>query len=413
MSVRLKRTDILLKNLTLSENMKKFLLLFILMAYLQEGFCQSSIKTNKFKSNLSGLAIIRPDAKIGLSNAGWKYDRYTTLPSLDANQKMIVADIKGSGIITHIHFTRHSPAVLNQPEIIREMAARGVVLEIWFDNAEEPAVHCPLADFFADGCNGRSVDFSTPLIECVPVSYNCYIPMPFKTRAVVILRNDTDYNLMNYSYVEWEPIKFWDKSFGYFHATYNRKSFQLAANTDETFFEVIGTGHVIGRQFSVVTDEPLFKEFRMVMEGNNEIDIDGNLRQVDYLGSEDSFTFSWGFQRPYTGLRSGMPYIFDTDTLTMLSIYRFHDHQPIPFNKSLRWHINWGFEGGKRGYDNPSSDLKAPFGSQWAAALSNNRCWVDYATVHYWYQTIPGGYNHQVLPPPSERMKRIVHSKFK
>ena len=67
----------------------------------------------------------------GFVNAGWKYDRYTDLPSLDANKTMPVADLKGPGIIRHIHFTRHHP---------KELMARGVVLEIWFDDAK----HQPL-----------------------------------------------------------------------------------------------------------------------------------------------------------------------------------------------------------------------------------------------------------------------------
>ena len=36
-----------------------------------------------------------------------------------------------------------------------ELFARGIVLEIYFDGAKTPAVHCPVADFFGDGCGGR------------------------------------------------------------------------------------------------------------------------------------------------------------------------------------------------------------------------------------------------------------------
>jgi hypothetical protein len=70
--------------------------------------------------------------------------------------------------------------------------------------------------------------------------------------------------------------------------------------------EVAGTGHLIGRQYSVVTDEPIFRSFTCVMEGNNEVDIDSQPRKLDYLGTEDSFTFSWGFQRTFAGLRAGL-----------------------------------------------------------------------------------------------------------
>jgi hypothetical protein len=347
------------------------------------------------------IAVIRPDLETGFSNAGWKHDRYADLPSLDAHKSITLADLKGPGIIRHIHITRH----LLQP---KELVARGVVLEIWFDDAKEPAVQCPLADFFGDGCNGEAMDFSAPLVECAPGSYNAYIPMPFKARARVVLRNDTDVDIKDYSYVEWENLPEWNDKLGYFHATFNRKCFQLTKDTNEVFFKVEGAGHLIGRQYSVVSDEPLFGGLAYVMEGNNEVDIDGRPRKLDYLGSEDSFTFSWGFRQPFAGLRAGMTFI-KGDMPAKLSIYRFHDHQPIRFNKSLTWRINWDQERELyEGWDKPSQDAKAPLGSPWAAALAKGGCWVDYATVYYWYQSVPGGYRHTPLPTVAERAKLML-----
>jgi len=127
---------------------------------------------------------------------------------------------------------------------------------------------------------------------------------------------------MDYSYVEWENLPEWNDNLGYFHATYHRKSFQLNKTSDEMFFEVEGAGHVVGRQFSVVTDEPVFNAgapFNIIMEGNNEIDIDGQPRRIDYLGTEDSFGFSWGFRQTFAGLHAGMTLV-KTDLPIMLSI---------------------------------------------------------------------------------------------
>jgi hypothetical protein len=338
---------------------------------------------------IAGMARIQRNLKTGFANGGWKYDRYQELKSLDAGTEIVVADLKGPGVIRHTHTTRHHP---------EELFTRGIVLEIWFDDAKEPAVECPLGDFFGDGCNGKSSDFSSLLVECAPWSYNCYFPMPFRTRARVILRNDTDRNAMDYSYVEWEALPEWDETLGYFHATYARKCFQLTRKSEVTFFETRGAGHLVGRQFSVVTDEPLFKAFQYVMEGNNEVDIDGVLRRMDYLGTEDSFTFSWGFQRTFAGLRAGMPFVETQGEppVNRLSIYRFHDHMPIRFNTSLRWTINWSHEQGF---------IKQP---QWREAVEQGRCWVDYATVFYWYADRPGGYKHQALRPVAERQKPML-----
>ncbi len=333
------------------------------------------------------VAEIKPEIRTGFAHAGWKYDRYSEMPSLDAGTRMTLADLKGPGIIRHIHVTRHQN---------EQLTSRAVVLEIYFDGAKTPAVMCPLADFFGDGCNGQSMHFSSKFIECAPWSYNCYFPMPFKESARVVLRNDTDHDIMDYSFVEWENLPEWNDRLGYFHATYQRKCFQLTKDTDEVFFEVEGTGHILGRQFSVITDEPFFRAYNTVMEGNNEIDIDGRQRQIDYLGTEDSFTFSWGFQETFVADRVGMTLVEPGD-LNRLSIYRFHDHAPIRFNKSLKWHINW---------QNEHAFTRNP---AWHKAVADDGCWVDYATVHYWYQTVPAGFEHQPLRPLGDRMKTMLH----
>ncbi len=334
------------------------------------------------------VAEIKPEIRSGFAHAGWKYDRYSDMPSLDAGARMTLADLKGPGIIRHLHVTRHQD---------EQLASRGVVLEIYFDGAKTPAVMCPLADFFGDGCGGDSMNFSSKFIECAPWSYNCYFPMPFKNSARVVLRNDTGRDLMDYSFVEWENLPEWNERLGYFHATYQRKCFQLTKDTDEVFFEIEGSGHILGRQFSVITDEPFFRSFNAVMEGNNEIDIDGRQRQIDYLGTEDSFTFSWGFRETFVGDRVGMTLVEPGD-LNRLSIYRFHDHMPIRFNESLKWHINWQNE--KFFIGNPA----------WHKAIADGGGWIDYATVHYWYQNVPGGFEHQSLRPLADRMKTMLHS---
>jgi len=336
--------------------------------------------------SIAELPLIRKAVRVGFSNGGWKYDRYKDLQSLDAHTRMTLADLQGPGVIKHIHTTRHHPS---------ELFARGIVLEIYFDDAQEPAVLCPLADFFGDGCNGRAMDFSSRFIECAPWSYNCYFPMPFKSRARIILRNDTGKDAGNYCYVEWESLPEWNPGLGYFHATYQRKAFQLTNATNELFFHVQGAGHVIGRQFSIATDEPRFRDFTFVMEGNNEIDIDGKPRAIDYLGTEDSFGFSWGFQKTFGGLHAGMSLVEHGDR-NFLSVYRFHDSMPLRFNRELLWRINWEYE--------RSSIPEAA----WRKAAAQGGLGVDYATVHYWYQDVPGGYHHQPLHSVEERKKPLL-----
>jgi len=318
------------------------------------------------------LARSRPAAAQGSVSALWPCDkRWKGTPELKGRTSVTIADLKGPAVITMLR--------------ISKVASRGVILEISFDGEAEPAVRCPLPDFFGDGCNSRSMDFSTRFIEVVPAAYNCYFPMPFKTSAKVALRNETGADHGAYSVVEWQALPAWDPQLNYFHATWQRRGFVLTDKTRQEFFRVAGRGHLVGRQFSIATDDPSFSRFGFVMEGNNVVDIDGRERVFDYLGSEDSFTFSWGFQKPFIGRRAGMTHLEMQGSRSRLSIYRFHDHMPIRFEKELAWSIDWSDE-----------------------TCGRQNGWVDYATVFYWYQDAPAGYRHAPLPPAAERMRDIL-----
>ena len=135
------------------------------------------------------------------------------------------------------------------------------------------------------------------------------------------------------------------------------------------------------------------------MEGNNEVDIDGTERALDYLGSEDSFGFSWGFQRTFAGLRSGIT-LMDPSPTHRLSVYRFHDHMPIRFAEHLLWRINWRYE--RHFNESPQWRRKHD------EALERGGCRVDYATVHYWYHESPGCHTHDPLQPLEARRATVT-----
>ena len=327
------------------------------------------------------IAVLRSGRPSSSVNAFWNVDRqYLNTPTLTPHSRVTIAELAGPGAITLLRIS-------NIPQVADAGLLRGIVLEIWFDGAEEPAVLCPLPDFFGDGCNGKGTEFASRFVEKVPIAWNAYFPMPFKQSARVVFRNDTDLKTTAYACLEWEKLPQWDPALGYFHATYRRKGFLMTNDSREEFLRVKGRGHFLGRQFSIASDEPRFKGFSLIMEGNNEVAVDGRVKAFDYLGSEDSFTFSWGFNRLWTGPHAGMTHLTMKGDRSRLSIYRFHDHMPIRFERELVWSIDWRNE-----------DIG--FG-QWKG-------WVDYATVFYWYQDQPGGYRHVPLPPVAERCVEMI-----
>ncbi len=350
------------------------------------------------------MARIHAEHRTGMGNGGWCYDAYPELKPLNAGATIPVAEIDGSGVITCIHSTQHLVMPTPHTEHLsdterRALSARGVVLLVYFDGSPTPSVCVPLGDFFADGCGGMARPFSSLFVEKAPESYNCYFPMPFRRSAHVYLRNDTPYDMANYSFVEYELVPSLERETGYFHATWRRFAFPLHAGSVERFFEVEGCGHLVGRAWSVCTDEPLFEEFHFVMEGNNSVFVDGEPSpRLDYLGSEDSFGFSWGFREPFSGLYAGINYVRPKEP-AQLSIYRFHLHNPIRFSRRLVWQVDWRYE--FRGWQE--------FHEQLAERHRAGKGWIDYAVTTYWYQQ-EVGYPHAPLPPLGERLQPVLRS---
>jgi hypothetical protein len=347
--------------------------------------------------DLYALPYRRP-GRSGMSNAGWGYDNYPELKPLDAGVCIELAALPGPGIVTCFHITQHIAVFdgvveyvqtgVNRetvPEtVVQQATARGLILEIYYNGSPDPAVRCPLADFFADGCGGKAACYSTPFVEKLPRSYNCYLLMPFEQSIRITLRNETPYNCLSYSFIEYQRLPEWDSALRYFHCAWQQQRFQLTPDTVLPLLHIPGRGHYVGCQYSISTLEPVFKDFFFIMEGNVEHRLDGEeTPSIDYLGTEDSFGFSWGFSQVYCGLHSGINYLQAAEFPIELSIYRFRDQNPISFDSSLDIRINWQHEFtlGKTSY------LNYPRGLVWEA---NRRlgAWVTYATTHYWYQEI-------------------------
>lgn len=345
------------------------------------------------------LARIRLDRPFAMSNGGWAYDHYPELEKLDAHTSITIANLEGPGVITNIHSTQHG-IWAPDPDSIKPSAyyTRGILIEIYYNGSDSPAVRAPIGDFFGDGAGGAASHFTSLFVEKSPEAYNCFIPMPFEHSARVVLVNETDQDLSNYSFVEWHRLPEWEEDLGYFHATWNRFAFQLRPDTDQHYFHATGPGVFLGRAWSINTDEPYFNDFHFVMEGNNEYRIDNQPDPVaDYLGTEDSFGFSWGFRSEFHGLYNGINHVHRPTPSTM-SLYRFHGANTIPFAESIDLRINWSHEW-------LANEM---FQKDMSALVAANGGWVDYATTYYWYQQTPG-HEHKPMGSLEERTATILH----
>ncbi len=139
--------------------------------------------------------LIKKKQEQGLSSGLWYYDEERGLAPLLGHSTVTIADLEGPGIVRMLRMSQLSMTASKE-------LPRGLVIEIYYDDALKPAVQVPAADFFGDGCQGKGIYYSSTYLEKVPEAYNCYIPMPFKKRIRIRLRNDTDLYYAGYSAVE-------------------------------------------------------------------------------------------------------------------------------------------------------------------------------------------------------------------
>ena len=155
-------------------------------------------------------------------------------------------DVTGCGIIQHIWVT-----VTDETEKGR-FVLRDLVLRMYWDGEETPSVETPLGDFFLNGfARGYEVS-SLPMTVNPRRGMNCFLPMPFSSRARVTVENQhagdihgfffqIDYTLYN------EPIP----GLGFFHAQWRREKLTTLQEDYVLLDGVRGCGHYIGTHLKI------------------------------------------------------------------------------------------------------------------------------------------------------------------
>ncbi|MCL5283622.1 MAG: DUF2961 domain-containing protein [Armatimonadetes bacterium] len=274
-----------------------------------------------------------------------------------------IADIKGPGVITMIHFAM--PATLH--------LGREVVLRIYWDNEKHPSVEAPLVDFFCDP-NGQLDRVNTIFLN-KNRGWNCYFPMPFRRRALITLTNDAPDPVGQglwqlspcYAYVIWHNAPNLPKDVLYFCAHWRQQTL-LLGKQDYIALHAAGAGRFIGWNVTVRGVAP--GDMGYPVDENEKFYVDGARNPtIQFMGLEDSFGFSWGFPEKasrflYTGWH---PYYQGA------SAYRFFVNDAITFHKSLKVAIGFGPR------DDPS----------FRRIFSRSDHVLQFSSCCYWYQTEP------------------------
>lgn len=326
---------------------------------------------------LGGLDRLRAgrSRRASSADANWKNGNGDARP-IEPGQTRTIAELEGPGRITHIWFT----IAAADP-----FYGRSVTLRMYWDGSKEPAVECPLGDFFAAGHGIRVPISSLPVqVSSEGRAYNCYWPMPFRRSAKITVSNDSTTHRVNalFWYVDWTQLPSLPEDTACFHAQY-RQEFPCASGRDYLILDAEGRGHYVGTVLSVHANEASW-----FGEGDDRFFIDGEKEpSLRGTGTEDYFCDAWGF-RQFTHPSYGVSIWEGFEVDDHGTAYRWHIQDPVNFEKSLRVTIEH-----KGVTFFPDGRIRSGFEER-----PDNL-----SSVAFWYQTGKAR-RFATLPPASERL---------
>jgi hypothetical protein len=312
-------------------------------------------------------------------------------------ETVVIADLKGPGVITHIWMTvYHFQSLQFGAEPGGRANPQELLIRMYWDGREKPDVEVPMSDFFAAGFGRRTTVLSLPVVTEDGDSYNCWWRMPFRRSARIEVVNQSKKNLRAlYHSVDWIKKKSLPESTMYFCARYRQEYPVQGDPTKEDneylILDAKGKGYYVGTVLSVRTRSPDW-----FGEGDIRMTIDGEATpSVWGTGTEDYFLSAWG-QKPCLTPYFGTAYLShkNRDVGQMSSCYRWHIADPIVFSKSLRVAIE------TMGFANRDENPEG-------RARKYSQRQDDVSSVAYWYQQGPSKKFTKTTTPEQRKLPSI------
>ncbi|MBU0754255.1 MAG: DUF2961 domain-containing protein [Planctomycetes bacterium] len=225
------------------------------------------------------------------------------------------------------------------------------VLKIYWDKASDPAVHCPLGDFFG-------TPFGENLYQALPMGMTksggyCLFPMPFENGMRIEIANQGDLPLEVTGRVVLSPLPEHEKGgLMRFHAGWRREN--PCRDFDYGVLKAQGPGRFVG--CALFIDNPKNSWWG---EGDEKIWVDDeDFPSFFGTGTEDYFGDAWGHRRHIKPFQ-GCTLIQNPYHGNKTCAYRFHISDSIPFDRSFRMI-----------FENYAEN-------------------VDYSSVAWWYEASP------------------------
>lgn len=246
---------------------------------------------------------------------------------IEPGETWVLAEAQGQGTVRRIWTTMSNKG----PRMLR-----GMVVRMYWDGSEKPAVEVPFGDFFCNPLGRIHPFFSTWFNNAEGRNWNCDLPMPFRTGFKITVTNETpEPNLAFWYHVDFTLGEEHPANIGYFHAFWNRENPTTLRRDLEILPRVQGRGRYLGANLGIITS-PLTKSWWG--EGEVKIFLDGDTDHPTLCGTgtEDYIctAYSTGtFSLPWYGCRLLASPDPDRD---LVSLYRFHGSDPVYFYEECR-----------------------------------------------------------------------------
>lgn len=315
-----------------------------------------------------GMAPADPNGASRELGLGWKC---RPCVGIAPGETYTVADITGPGMIQSMWFA--GPVV-----------DRDHILRIYWEDQAQPAVECPLPDFFAQPWPFQNPDRPTAgpssPVNSLPVSVNparglnCFWEMPFRQRCRMTIENrhphrtDACFYQVNYALGD-VP-----EDAAYFHAQFRRTNPVPYGEVYTIVDGIRGRGHYVGTSMGWSINNNGWwgeGEIKFYLDGDREFPTICGTGTEDYFGG----AYDWeldGQYVTYTTPFLGMHQVLRPDGTYQSqhrhAMYRWHIVDPICFQDDLRVTIqSLGWRSDGRFYPGMN----------------------DISSVAFWYQTLP------------------------
>jgi hypothetical protein len=253
----------------------------------------------------------------GKENDGGKGHPYDPVK---AGETLTLLDVKGAGVVTRMWIT-----VIDRSATM----LRSLKLEMFWDGSPKPAVSVPFGDFFSVGLGRTAAFHNVFFANPEGRSFQCFIPMPFRTGAKITVTNESGKDLSHLFFdIDYQLTEEWDENNMYFHSYWSRDTATIVGKDFEMLPAVNGKGRYLGVTVGVNSNPAYGTSWWGEGEVKIYLDDDTEYPTLNGTGTEDYIGTGWGqgaYANPYAGC------LVADDQRKQWSFYRLHVPDPVFF----------------------------------------------------------------------------------